>query len=420
MKAARSIKGLNVIGHLSSSSGLGNTARLMIQMLQANGVEVVGYDVNYSRQAEIPTDQGLRLVNHVAELPFRDTLVIVTIQALPMFWLKHPELLDSSRFRHAGMLFWELPVLPPAWAASIRPFDVLLMSCPWMRQMFEDAVPEVPTLLIEHPLPRQLNTVCPEDTRAKLGIPADTFLCLSSFDLRSSWARKNPEANVLAFQRAFEGRSDVRMLIKTGNTAGVGSRQLMLLERIHQDPRITLVQEPWPYEQVLNAYACADVYLSLHRAEGLGLGPMESMMLGRCVVATGYSGNMGFMTPLNSRPVRYQLVVPEHVEWQFKPRFAGSRARWAEADVDDAAQALRQLEQDARLRQELGQRAAADMQARQDWAWSAPFLDDMMHCLAHPRPRTSWQMRAAILWQELRDPTLRSLNASAIWAKLRR
>lgn len=40
-------QGFNVIGYLSASSGLGNTARLFIQMLSGLGWGVAGIDVDY-------------------------------------------------------------------------------------------------------------------------------------------------------------------------------------------------------------------------------------------------------------------------------------------------------------------------------------------------------------------------------------
>lgn len=49
-------------------------------------------------------------------------------------------------------------------------------------------------------------------------------------------------------------------------------------------------------------------YVSLHRAEGLGLGLAEAMYLGRAVISTGYSGNLEFMNENNSLLVAYGLV----------------------------------------------------------------------------------------------------------------
>jgi glycosyltransferase involved in cell wall biosynthesis len=46
--------------------------------------------------------------------------------------------------------------------------------------------------------------------------------------------------------------------------------------------------------------ALCDCYVSLHRAEGFGLTMAEAMALGKPVIATGYSGNLAFMTAENS------------------------------------------------------------------------------------------------------------------------
>ena len=51
-----------------------------------------------------------------------------------------------------------------------------------------------------------------------------------------------------------------------------------------------------------------DAYASLHRAEGFGLTIADAMALGKPVVATGYSGNLEFMTDANGYLVPSTLV----------------------------------------------------------------------------------------------------------------
>ena len=50
-----------------------------------------------------------------------------------------------------------------------------------------------------------------------------------------------------------------------------------------------------------------DCYVSLHRSEGFGQTLAETMAIGKPVIATGYSGNLGFMTPDNSYLVDYTM-----------------------------------------------------------------------------------------------------------------
>ncbi len=45
-----------------------------------------------------------------------------------------------------------------------------------------------------------------------------------------------------------------------------------------------------------SVFRLADVVLSIHRSEGLGLVPAQAMVEGKPVVATAWSGNMDFMT----------------------------------------------------------------------------------------------------------------------------
>ena len=78
--------------------------------------------------------------------------------------------------------------------------------------------------------------------------------------------------------------------------------------------------------------------MSLHRAEGFGLAMAEAMWLGKPVIATGYSGNLDFMTAENSLLVDYQLV----------PIGRGRRpypadGEWADPDIEHAASLMRQV-----------------------------------------------------------------------------
>ena len=101
--------------------------------------------------------------------------------------------------------------------------------------------------------------------------------------------------------------------------------------------------------------AAADIVLSLHRSEGFGLVPAQAMALGKPVVATGWSGNLEFMTKDNSALVYYSLVPVRDPEGAFDA--AGQK--WADADVDHAAAWLRRLADDADLRASMGAAAAS-------------------------------------------------------------
>ena len=103
----------------------------------------------------------------------------------------------------------------------------------------------------------------------------------------------------------------------------------------------------------------ADCYVSLHRAEGFGLTLAESMALGKPVIATGFSGNMDFMTPANAYLVDWRLteVGPEAEHYP-------EDGTWAEPSLEHAAQLMREVYGDQEAAAERGARAAADVAAQ--------------------------------------------------------
>ena len=75
--------------------------------------------------------------------------------------------------------------------------------------------------------------------------------------------------------------------------------------------------------------ARCDCYVSLHRSEGFGLTLGEAMALGKPVIATGFCGNVDFMTPENSWLVRYAVthVGPEGENYPARRPLGRARRR---------------------------------------------------------------------------------------------
>ena len=82
--------------------------------------------------------------------------------------------------------------------------------------------------------------------------------------------------------------------------------------------------------------AAADCYVSLHRAEGFGYTMAEAMSYGVPVIASGYSGNLEYMTAENSLLVPCREAFVQSADGPFQ---RGSV--WGEPDVAAAAAAMR-------------------------------------------------------------------------------
>ena len=101
--------------------------------------------------------------------------------------------------------------------------------------------------------------------------------------------------------------------------------------------RIRVIEDPFTYQEVLSLCAASDVFVSLHRSEGLGLGLIEAMALGKPGIATAWSGNMTFMNSLNSCLGSYRLVAVKATHPVYSQHLLGSRAVWANPSLVDAA-----------------------------------------------------------------------------------
>ena len=103
--------------------------------------------------------------------------------------------------------------------------------------------------------------------------------------------------------------------------------------------------------------AACDVYLSLHRAEGFGLGMAEAMSQGKPVVATNWSANTEFCRPDTAWCIPYRIVPVLPHEYMVATK------EWAEADVEAAAVALQEIRCDPEASALSAERGARFMKA---------------------------------------------------------
>ena len=240
-----------------------------------------------------------------------------------------------SRFDRLNAIvpFWELEVLPPEWVPVLEAMDMILTPTEFIRSAIEKALPDA--LCLDYPQVVDVNLADARPDRDRWGMPRGATVFVTSFDLASSIERKNPRAVVEAFQQAFPDRSDVQLFLKANNAGGVRDDTGLwagLLDLVSRDHRMHVITEVLPYDDVISLYASADCFISLHRSEGLGLGMMEAMLLGKPVIATGWSGNLDFMTADNSRLVEFELV-PVVTDNSHYAGYGERGAVWADPSV---------------------------------------------------------------------------------------
>lgn len=350
MTATPSTQGVNLIGFLRGQSGLSESARMYARALIDAGHPVALIDIE-DDSSQSGSDRSLdAYIGH--EAPFGVNLVFVNPDRYEAAMATLPPHILAGR-RTFACWFWELETVPALWLRALERVDGVLASSRFVR----DALVRITDKPVVHiPLP----LIDVDDSglgRGDFGLEERKVLFLCSFDFNSWIERKNPFAVIDAFIRAFVAeRDDVRLLIKAGNGHRHPAQLERLLAKASADPRILVRDEVIERAHMRALQRCCDVYVSLHRAEGFGLGMAECMLQGKPVIATGWSGNLDFMGADNSRLIDYRLVPVRADEY---PHGAG--ARWAEVDIDQAASAMLELADRPELRAALAERAAIDI-----------------------------------------------------------
>ena len=236
--------------------------------------------------------------------------------------------------------YWELASVPREWAQPLSACDEIWAPSQFVAEALR-AVVDRPVFIIP---PAVDVTIKKSRQRSDFGLDPEAFLFVYAFDLGSYPARKNPLAIVRAFRFAFpDPHQRVGLVLKFSGSPGIFETYRAALQLLaRSDRRIAVLDAEMERDEILSLVAACDAYVSLHRSEGLGLGMIEAMMLGKPVIATDYSGSRDFLNNKTGFPVRYRTINVERHEY---PHAEGQL--WAEPDLQHAAEYMRQVQEQA-------------------------------------------------------------------------
>jgi glycosyltransferase involved in cell wall biosynthesis len=277
---------------------------------------------------------------------FRTTLLHVNADQTPIVARALGDEFFRGRYT-IGRWAWELEELPDQFLGAFEWLDEVWAMSVFVQQAIADKAP-VP--VVHMPLPVSVSPAHAL-SRRQFNIPDDRFVFLTMYDALSIQERKNPLGAIEAFRRAFPDRTKAALVVRVNHAASRLEDVAVVRQMIGETDGTMLLDQPMARDDAQALQALCDAFVSLHRSEGFGLNIAEAMLLGKPVVATGWSGNMDFTTPNNACLVDYQLVplARDHGPYQ-----AGSR--WAEPDVDQAAASMRRLVEDRDFRREIASR----------------------------------------------------------------
>ncbi len=334
--------GLNIVGYVRTESGVGESARVAVKCADAAdlGVAVVDCsDLSVGRASDFSIVARTESHN-----PYR--VNVFHVNADQTIFVKEALGLQFYEGRYnIGFWAWELSEFPKQWLPAFEVVDEVW--CP--SQFIVDAVAKrspVPVVRIPH----AIDFSVPENVSRKyFGLPEDLFLFLVMYDFRSVHARKNPEAAIEAFLKAFPESGTAGLVIKTQNADIDREGRARIKEYLAGRTNIFFIDGTLSRPDIYGLESVCDTFISLHRSEGFGFALAECMYLGKPVIATNWSGNVDFMTAGTGCLVDYEL---KKLEKDYGPYTRGQK--WAEPNIDHAAWYMKKIVADDIFRRSIG------------------------------------------------------------------
>jgi glycosyltransferase involved in cell wall biosynthesis len=330
-----STAGVNVVGYFTRELGLGDVARRIAAGLELSGVHQSLLACERSASPHVPAHPVLS-----TRVAHATTLAIVNADQLPALYLDHPELF-AARTRMIGYWFWELEFVPTWMRAAASSVDEIWAGSAFVADALAAAV-DTPVRHVPIPVGPPIPA---ERDRASFPVLApfvDRFVFAVVLDHFSVTERKNPVGAIEAFRRAFAANEGPVLIVKSMNARHRWPQHEQVVAAAGDRPDIVVWDEHLERADHMAFIRSVDVLVSLHRSEGLGLHLAEAMWLGTPVIATRYSGNLDLMDDDSAALVDFTLIPVERGAGAYPPE-----ARWADPDLEQAAQAMRDLAADA-------------------------------------------------------------------------
>lgn len=340
---------VQIIGPFEKASGLGQATRLSRTALEQTDFSLNAVDFDLDN----PTPEGFSKVGILSDYKTaKINLIHLNAESIPLVFAYAPDVFSESY--NIGYFFWELNTPASCHYLGMELLDEIWVSSEYGVSIYkpEAGKPVTSVGMCFEDVPDLTRKEARDYICRRFRLSGDEFVFLVAFDSFSFVQRKNPLGVLRAFQKAFDGIENVRLIVKTQNRESVSDqvqdriwKQVEAL--LESDSRIHVMNETVRYEDVLRLKKGSDCYISLHKSEGWGFGMIEAMNLKTPVVCTAYSGNLEFCNDETAWLVDYEeqaLTEDDYI-------FVRKGQVWAEPDVSHAATQLRAVYENPQLRE---------------------------------------------------------------------
>jgi glycosyltransferase involved in cell wall biosynthesis len=357
----RKKNGVNLIGFYSSIFGVAEVGRFFARQLNEVHIPFSITNIDSSGHRQLSADEFQFYQQHEeANSPYYRNLFFVNADIIPWMNYRH-----FAGRKNAAVFFWEFDDYFD-FPKAFQMLDEVVVFTDFIAKAVRKSAPAgFPITKFTFPFIKNW-TICStkEEVRARLNIDKNAFVLFFNFDFHSTFDRKNPIAILKAMDLAFTNQDNVRLVCKTIHSEDKSDAYKLFneaLNAIKVKDKVILVNDAMTRDEMMSLVNATDAYISLHRSEGLGLGMMEAMSMGKPVIGTGFGGNLDFMSEHNSLLVDYTLIALENDVLPYKKGWL-----WAEPNVVTAATYLKELFTNKVFREEMGKKAQLSIEKQYD------------------------------------------------------
>lgn len=266
---------------------------------------------------------------------------------------------------------WETSRIPRRWVGPLNAADAVCVPSLHNKRALIASGVRVPIFIAPHGVDAGKFKPVRKTWPSRHSKTKFTFISIFGFQ-----HRKNPETLLRAYWEEFSAADNVRLIIKTsGYTPYENGRWIR--SRISAYKAWLGIRKPTAPVEIITGHmgegAIRSLYAKGHafvlptRGEGVGLPFLEAMASGIPVIATGWGGQMDFLTRDNAFLVSYTLQSPlvsmnrhSSISRQFRHLFAERGQQWAEADLHSLRRKMREAYEHPLLCKKKGEQARRD------------------------------------------------------------
>lgn len=325
--------GVNLIGDVRAEIGLGQSCRLLADMLNVCKFDFAIYDYQLPN---VPHSENEKWDTYITkELPYNINLIHINPFELKTYFIESDINIWKGRY-NIGFWLWELEEFPDEWITCVGMLDEIWTPSEFASNSIRKKV-NIPVTTIPYWITTPFKENC---GREYFGLPENKFLFLTMYDCNSTIERKNPIGTIKAYKQAFPIEEEgVGLVIKMNNAK---MQEVEFIEELLEGYKnVYFIKDTLQKEVVNSLIRSVDVFSSLHRAEGFGLVLAEAMQMGTPTIATDWSSNTEFMNSDVACMVDYAFTILDHDSNLYK-----KGSRWADPKISEAAKYMRRLYED--------------------------------------------------------------------------